>query len=86
MLRPKAFQQRSIASRNIPYLCGAPDERDPAHGGVLHRGQAVWTKPDAVLNRNVRWEAAYVEGVGVISINPHWLKRANLVEREADSL
>ncbi|MBE7157991.1 MAG: hypothetical protein INR62_06085 [Rhodospirillales bacterium] len=83
MLKPDAFQKPFVALRNIPYLYGEPASRDHLQGGVLRQGQTVWTKSTAVPSREVRSEAAFVEGVGVVSLDPHWLIPAEIVKRES---
>jgi hypothetical protein len=84
MLKPEAFHEPFVALRNVPYLCGSPEDRDHAQGGVLCQGQTVWTKYSTVPPRNVRSEAAFVEGIGVVSLNPHWLVPADLVKRQTE--
>lgn len=84
MLRPEAFRQPFVAVRNIPYLCGAPEDRGPVQGGVLCQGQTVWTRFSAVPDRKIRTESAYVEGVGIISLNPHWLIPASMLRHRRD--
>lgn len=79
MLKPEAFQQPFVALRNIPYLCGVPEDRDHSQGGVLCQGQKVWIQSGAVPDRTLKLEAAFVEDVGIVSLDPHWLVPAHLV-------
>lgn len=83
MLKPDAFQQPFVALRNIPYLYGDPSNRDHLQGGVLRQGQTVWTKLTAVPERHVRAAAAFVEGVGVVSLDPHWLIPAAILRHRS---
>jgi hypothetical protein len=85
MLRPEAFQQPFVALRNIPYLCGGPESQDQAQGGVLCMGQTVRTRFSAVPDRRIRSEAAFVEGVGIVSLNPHWLIPASMLRSQKEN-
>lgn len=84
MLKPEAFHEPFVALRNIPYLCGSPGDRDHSQGGVLSQGQTVWATHSTVPARSVRSEAVFVEGVGIVSLNPHWLVPVDLLQRQVE--
>jgi hypothetical protein len=77
MNKPQEFQAACLASQNMPYLFAAEYPPAPVRdGGVLGKGQLVWTcKVDGAKERP-REVAAFVEGVGLISLDPPSLMRA----------
>lgn len=79
MVRPDTFQQPFIAVHNVPYICGGDPSAGHAAGGVLRRGQTVWTKDYEVVKTSSKNIVGFVEGVGVISISPRALKRADIL-------
>ena len=81
MLRPASFMQPYVAFSNIPYLCGEQSVREfsPGSGGVLGRGQTVWTQ-EAYNSRTVPVVAiAFVDEIGIISLDPRGLVPADLL-------
>lgn len=81
MLRPAIFQRPYVAFRHIPYLRGGQSETEscPGSGGVLGRGQTVWTQK-AYDPRNTPPQAlAFVEEIGVVSLDPRGLVPADLL-------
>ena len=78
MFKPEAFQQPYVALRNIPYQCGDPSAKGATpSGGVLGRGQTVWTKENYELKTYPRTTTAFVDDIGIISLDPRWLVRAD---------
>ncbi len=78
MSRPEAFHQQYVALHNIPYLCGdGSGSGTPSSGGVLGRGQMVWTEEIRQPSTPAKPTAAFVEGIGIISLDPRWLARAD---------
>jgi hypothetical protein len=72
--KPVAFGQSYVATHNIPYDCA--DSKVPlgmSHGGVLKRGQMVWLEEALSVAKRPRTVTAYVEGVGLVAIDPRWL-------------
>lgn len=87
MLRPETFQQAFVALQHIPYLCkdGSATE-DPLSGGVLGRGQVVWTQKTPETKARPLSVVAFADGVGVVSLNPRWLVPADaLADRGVNS-
>ncbi len=74
MLKPQGFQQENIAVRNLPYIAMEDNLRESQDaGGVLGSGQIVWTEA-ALATRPLPHSAmAYIEGIGVVRIDPRWL-------------
>jgi hypothetical protein len=81
MLRPKMFTKPYVAFRHIPYICG-PDvlSQAPASGGVLAKGQTVWTKEVFVPKQCPQMATAFVEDIGIVSLNPSWLVSASILD------
>jgi hypothetical protein len=77
MVRPEAFQQPYIALQNVPYLCG-DDPSKAGSGGVLSRGKTVWARQSDASQSAAGSITAYVEGVGLISVNPRALVRSDI--------
>jgi len=75
---PEPFRQPYLAIQNIPYHCeDASTKISHASGGVLRRGQAVWTEESYRPGHPVRSVRAFVETIGVVSLDPRWLVRAS---------
>ena len=80
MLKPDVFQQPYVVFRNVPYQGGdgaAAD--DVSSGGVLASGQTVWTQEPYNMQNRPQTATAFVEEIGIISINPRWLVRADVL-------
>ncbi len=81
MLRPKTFQEAHVAFRNIPYaLNNGASEGNPQSGGVLSRGQTVWTRECFALGTCPESTTAFVDGVGLVALDPRWLVRADALQ------
>ena len=79
--KPEAYQETCVIVRNIPYQC--EDELFQGMsvtGGVLGKGRIVWvqsfleTKKRSASAYSV---SAYAEGIGIVSVDPRYLVRAN---------
>jgi len=76
--RPDTFQRSFVASRNVPYVCGDGFSGEGYHsGGVLSRGKTVWTTADDEAGKHPQRMVAFVEGLGIVSLDSHWLVRAD---------
>ena len=75
MLKPIEFQQAQVTLQKLPYALGESSFSD---GGVLDCGQVVWTRP-AGNARDLNGTLGYVEGIGIVSLNPRALVRADLL-------
>ena len=83
MFRPETFQQPYVALRNIPYVYGdSSSGQESPSGGVLGAGQTVWTK-EFKLKKSCS-ATAFVEGVGIVSLDPRWLVRGDALEQLGD--
>ena len=69
MNKPVAFRQPYVAARNMPHLFG--DHPIQTYGGVLSRGQIIWM--DDACSAGPNPAPAFVDGMGLISIDPRWL-------------
>ena len=81
MLKPESFTQPYVAIRNIPYVCG--DTRSEEVGGVLSRGQLVWTEAAYEPKGYHSSTTAFVEEIGLISLYTGWLVRADILVPES---
>lgn len=71
MNRPHDYDEVRVTVRNLTYQC--EDEHfNGMHttGGVLSKGQVVWIRKSRGLAHIV---SAYVEGVGLVTIDPRFL-------------
>ena len=76
-MRPELFEQPFVAIRNLPYLCEDSNGAGHSSGGVLGVGQTVWGENQARHKSKLHPARAYVEGVGIVSLDPRWLVRAD---------
>jgi hypothetical protein len=73
MNRPHDYDEVRVTVRNMTYQC--EDEHfNGMHttGGVLCKGQVVWIKKSPSFAHAI---SAYVEGVGLVTIDPRFLVR-----------
>jgi hypothetical protein len=82
MFRPDVFKQPYCAIRAVPYLCGDGSAQDSS-GGVLGRGQTVWTKEAYESKGYPASAVAFVDGVGIVSLDTRWLVRADIISTAA---
>ena len=74
MLKPQVFQQANVALRNLPYTVLEGSFRDPIDtGGVLGSGQLVWTESSFPAQPRPHIARAYVDGIGMVMVDPRWL-------------
>jgi len=80
MNRPPQFQAPSLATQNIPYLLAAEPASPITHdGGVLRKGRLVWTCEVYGSKERPHAVTAFVDDLGLISLDPHSLMRADSV-------
>ena len=74
MNRPQEFQAACRAAQNMPYRFASGSSDDAADsGGVLGKGQLVWTcRKDNTTGRAVPI-TAFVDDLGMISLDSPWL-------------
>lgn len=73
MNRPQDYDELRVTVRNMTYQC--EDENfNGMHtaGGVLSKGQMVWIRKSPAFAYKI---SAYVEGVGLVIIDPRFLVR-----------
>ena len=80
MVKPEIFQKPYVALGHIPYVCGESSSGTSGAGGVLSRGQTVWTAESYEPRRAENLTSVFVEDIGVISLDPHWLVRADVLK------
>lgn len=83
MSRPDAFCRAYVALQNTPYLCkdGSTHTRATSHsGGVLGRGDLVWTRDDYSSGQDTLCVDGFVEHAGLVSLNPRFLVRADALK------
>ena len=85
MLKPPAFQQPCLATRNLPYInLEEVAEMSLANGGVLGTGQTVWI--EASSKPAVASCTAFVEGIGLVKVDARWLAKTEAVARQPEVL
>lgn len=74
-LRPEAFNEPYIVTDHLAYLFVEASGGPSSSGGVLRKGQTAWL--EAVVQRTElqSFIRAFVESVGVIVVDPRWLRR-----------
>lgn len=78
MNKPQQFQTACLAIRNTPYVFAVESFEATAHsGGVLGQGQLVWTARVYDSTEDLLSIAAFVDDIGVISLDPRSLMKAD---------
>ena len=81
MSKPEAFQHEYITLNTLPYSCGESKVATTSFsGGVLRRGETVWVENDCAPRHSSKSTTAYVDGVGVITVNPERLVKADVLK------
>ena len=80
MTKPNEFREVYLAIQNIPYLRESP--QDLASGGVLAKGQLVWVQTTDDAEERPNSISAFVDDIGIISLDPRWLAVAKFTEGE----
>ena len=75
--RPITFNERYIAHRPAPYSLVDSSQRPSSCGGVLCGGQAVWLEDIILRDRLGNHVRAFVEGIGLVIVDPRLIKRAD---------
>lgn len=73
MLKPVSYQKPHVATRHIPYECASEVGKAPDSGGVIGRGETIWTENIEPGPRTIKTVNAFVERVGIVSLDPHLL-------------
>jgi hypothetical protein len=80
MAKPNEFRKAYIAIQNIPYLRESP--QGLASGGVLAKGQLVWVQTMFDAEERLNSISAFVDDIGIISLDPRLLAVAKLMDSE----
>lgn len=79
MLKPHVFQQPCVATRNLPYInLDGPLNAGFSNGGVIGTGQVVWLEESTARKIGSTAANAFVEGIGVVSIDARWLTKTEI--------
>jgi hypothetical protein len=78
MGRPQSFKHAFVALRSIPYTEGEGLPSPAPCGGVIGKGQMVWASH--LHQWNPSEAKAFLESVGVVSLDPRWLVPADLYQ------
>ena len=74
MDRPPVYGNSYVVNRNLAYeIVELLPSGKHLGGGVLGKGQRVWMQHEPQATTLGRAVSAYVEGIGVINLNPHSL-------------
>ena len=79
MTKPHEFREVYIAIQNIPYY---RESQDLASGGVLAKGQLVWVQTMFDAEERPISISAFVDDIGIISLDPRWLAVAKCTDGE----
>jgi hypothetical protein len=77
MNKPHQFQSPCLSTQNIPYMFAAEPAPATRDGGVLGKGRLVWTCEVYGVKERPHSVTAFVDDLGLISLDPHSLVRAD---------
>jgi hypothetical protein len=80
MTKPNEFREVYLTIQNIPYLRESP--QNLARGGVLAKGQLVWVQTMFDMEERPISISAFVDDIGIISLDPQWLAVAKFTDGE----
>ena len=75
--RPTEFFEHYIAIRPVPYRFVQSSKHPSSSGGVLRAGQAIWLEAAIQRTRLPAVVQAFVENVGLVSLDPHLIRRGD---------
>ncbi len=78
MLRPASFKHPSVPTRNLPYTAAGESRVSEENGGVLSTWQVVWTEGHCGIHAPSRPTVVFVDGIGMIVVDPHCLMGISL--------
>ena len=73
--KPHEYRHSYAINQNVPYEISGKQKGTHAGTGTLHVGRVVWIRESMPISSS--FLSAYVEGVGVISINLHSLHQVS---------
>jgi len=84
MTKPETYDETCVIVRNMPYECEDDHRRGSfTAGGVLGKGWIVWvqrraeTRNSSVSPSRAASVTAFVDGIGVVSVDPRCLASAS---------
>jgi hypothetical protein len=78
LTKPEDYAETCSTVGNLPYQCEDGLKGTPMAGGVLAKGGTVWVQPfhrGKKRGGSARYVSAYVDGIGMVSIDSRWLVR-----------
>ena len=75
--RPMLFRERYLAAQSLAYRFVDVSGKPSPSGGVLCSGQSVWLEAVIQRNRLPSSIRAFVESVGLVVVDPRWLKKGD---------
>ena len=76
-VRPAAFREQYIATREMPYRFHLSSLQPTSSGGVLRRGEAIWLERILLRTRLLSSVQAFVENVGFVSVDGRLIKKGD---------
>jgi hypothetical protein len=76
MNKPHQFQSPCLSTQNTPYMFVNEPVPITSDGGVLRKGRLVWTCEVYETKDRAHSVTAFVDDLGLISLDPHSLMRA----------
>ena len=80
MSKPQNYGENCVIVRNIPYQFEDSLSEGTMPGGVLGKGREVWVRDYMTAKKRpacVKAVSAYVEGIGLVKVDPRCLVRAS---------
>jgi hypothetical protein len=81
MRKPNKFREACVVVQDLPYLRESP--QNLASGGVLAKGQLVWVQTMFHAEERSNSISAFVDDVGIISLDARWLAVPKFIDSEA---
>jgi hypothetical protein len=78
MNKPQNYEENCVIVRNIPYQFEDELSEGTMPGGVLGKGREVWVRDFTAMRKrpiSVNSVSAYVEGIGMVTVDPRCLVR-----------
>ncbi len=75
--KPHDYRHSWTIDHDVPYEISGNQKGTHAGKGTLHAGRVVWTREALPIEITGASVSAYVDGVGVISLDPHSLHQVS---------
>ena len=76
--KPHEYRHSCTINHDVPYEVSGNQKGTHSSTGMLHVGRVVWVREALPIEPSEPCVSAYVEGVGVISVDPHSLHQASI--------